>query len=758
MIKYLRKEFLYNQNKVQPFWEEKFRKNLSAFNIIFIKFIEKFIDQFPNIKQHQQQKQQTKSDNPNRDYFPTEIFGEMRFILLFEIFDRFFPYYGYFDNQTINKPIVEDCYRQIIMPKRVTSKPLVNGFKLTNKYTHSNNLYEKFNITNFQFNTNNRKYTANGKICNGTNNYSNCNGVKNVAPRKGGKRSISANSTANCKKFKNCNGIANYMNCNGTTSNGENSNMKTFCKYSNLRSRSGKNCKNNGVGGGSGSGSMAVVQLKMEEDEKDLLKPLVVDLVTKHSNIVNCCLKQKSNCLYRTYEQFKLKVHRVDFQWINNTKMSIFKYLKRKTQSEFCRMIFDSFVTTVKTMSPYPEKVRIVGVLPEVLGTMRTEPVNMRRLLASSLNEYVNSNSLAAAVNYLVGQTPPIDKYVFNEKQEDVIQFRLIKNSFSNECNEKELYWLVILNNIFCQQLPRMGREYICRLVFDPRHITLALIKDGHHVIGGINFRPFYQQHFSEIVFCAVCFNEQVKGYGTRLMNYLKDYHSAIGMKYLLTYADEYAVGYFEKQGFTDVITMAKKQYHGYIKEYEGATLMECSLKPNVVYSYFNQALCLQKSVLRQMIAAIQHRNGYDKNLFLYSNKSRLVPLSFVKKVNVENIITDEELASVDFKDYSKELQPKLKKVINYLKVQKTAALFLKSESMPDVLQTEEGIFYKMDLEIIAERISKNYYVNLPMFKSDMDRIFYNVRSLNNQNNDLIQAASTFERVYLSKMEECELV
>ena len=57
--------------------------------------------------------------------------------------------------------------------------------------------------------------------------------------------------------------------------------------------------------------------------------------------------------------------------------------------------------------------------------------------------------------------------------------------------------------------------------VFDPKHKTLALVKDGRP-IGGICFRTFPSQGFSEIVFCAVTSNEQVKGYGTHLMNHLK--------------------------------------------------------------------------------------------------------------------------------------------------------------------------------------------------------------------------------------------
>lgn len=48
------------------------------------------------------------------------------------------------------------------------------------------------------------------------------------------------------------------------------------------------------------------------------------------------------------------------------------------------------------------------------------------------------------------------------------------------------------------------------------KHKTLALIKDGR-VIGGICFRMFPTQGFTEIVFCAVTSNEQVKvGAGRR--------------------------------------------------------------------------------------------------------------------------------------------------------------------------------------------------------------------------------------------------
>jgi histone acetyltransferase len=59
-------------------------------------------------------------------------------------------------------------------------------------------------------------------------------------------------------------------------------------------------------------------------------------------------------------------------------------------------------------------------------------------------------------------------------------------------------------------------------------------------------------------------------------MNHVKDYvKEKYGIMYFLTYADNQAIGYFRKQGFTKEITLDRKLWAGYIKDYEGATLLE---------------------------------------------------------------------------------------------------------------------------------------------------------------------------------------
>lgn len=55
-------------------------------------------------------------------------------------------------------------------------------------------------------------------------------------------------------------------------------------------------------------------------------------------------------------------------------------------------------------------------------------------------------------------------------------------------------------------------------------------------------------------------------------------------MMHFLTYADNYAVGYFEKQGFSKEISLDRSVWAGYIKDYEGGTIMQCTMLPKIDY------------------------------------------------------------------------------------------------------------------------------------------------------------------------------
>lgn len=171
------------------------------------------------------------------------------------------------------------------------------------------------------------------------------------------------------------------------------------------------------------------------------------------------------------------------------------------------------------------------------------------------------------------------DKPAVVEEKQGIVEFRVVNNDNSRESN----IILTGLKCIFQKQLPKMPKDYIARLVYDKTHLSIAIMKHPLEVVGGITYRPFNARKFAEIVFCAVSSDQQVKGYGAHIMSHLKDYVKATSpIMYFLTYADNYAIGYFKKQGFTKEITLEKSIWMGYIKDYEGERL--CS------------AVCYQRS------------------------------------------------------------------------------------------------------------------------------------------------------------------
>jgi histone acetyltransferase len=121
-----------------------------------------------------------------------------------------------------------------------------------------------------------------------------------------------------------------------------------------------------------------------------------------------------------------------------------------------------------------------------------------------------------------------------------------------------------------------MSKDYITRLVYNKTHLSIAIVKHPLEVVDSITYRPFKGRKFAEIVFCAI-------GYGAHLMAPLKDYVKATSdVMHFLTYADNYAIGHFQKQGFTKEITLEKSIWMGYIKDYEGGTIMQCTILPKI--------------------------------------------------------------------------------------------------------------------------------------------------------------------------------
>ncbi|CAG0882237.1 unnamed protein product [Darwinula stevensoni] len=387
------------------------------------------------------------------------------------------------------------------------------------------------------------------------------------------------------------------------------------------------------------------------------------------------------------------------------------------------------------------------------------------------------------------------------EERQSIIEFHVVGNSLTRPVDRQTLLWLLNLQDVFAHQLPRMPKEYITRLVFDPKHKTLALVKDGRP-IGGICFRMFPAQGFTEIVFCAVMSNEQVKGYGTHLMNHLKDYHVNAGVLHFLTFADEFAIGYFRKQGFSKDIRLSREAYTGYIKDYDGATLMGCELNPKIVYTEFTTVVRKQQEIVKKL---------YEKKVGELAKMYEGVTCfkDGVSQIPVESIpgikdagwrptqVSDKERSSssgqgnshsrrsvfsfyfhpflkrefLDCQSHNlanrvsrpdverpEDIQPLLKSILNQVKSHASAWPFLKPVDKNDVPDYYDVIKYPMDLKTIGERLRRGYYCQKRLFTADMQRMFINCRKYNDPTTEYYRCADVLERFFQSRMRDLGLI
>lgn len=163
-----------------------------------------------------------------------------------------------------------------------------------------------------------------------------------------------------------------------------------------------------------------------------------------------------------------------------------------------------------------------------------------------------------------------------------------------------------------------------------------------------------------------------MKGYGTHMMNFLKDYHVKHGTLHFLTYADEFATGYFRKQGFSTSINLPKSAYHGYIKEYEGATLMGCELYPNIVYVELSMVLKKQREVLKKLIEKRKDElTVVYPGLTCFKDGIRQIPIESIPGVREAGYRTSSDDYRINAEDNtdSEHLYTHLRGILNQLKV-----------------------------------------------------------------------------------------
>mmetsp|Transcript_27327 Transcript_27327/g.63452 ORF Transcript_27327/g.63452 Transcript_27327/m.63452 type:complete len:303 (-) Transcript_27327:1640-2548(-) len=278
-----------------------------------------------------------------------------------------------------------------------------------------------------------------------------------------------------------------------------------------------------------------------------------------------------------------------------------------------------------------------------------------------------------------------------------------------------------------------MPINYVNKLVFDKKHNLVVLEKGSTSktkVIGGFCYRFFKKKEIIELVFLAVSTSEQGKGLGKELMAKLKEIAIRLRAKSIITCADNNAINFFKKQGFSKSITFPYSLWVGYIKDYEEITLMECILTVNLKY--------LPISVLDFRFYQILFKKLKKCRFLKMSTKKFPKETNHYCKIKIKKTRT-----SFNFFNFSNLICEYQKtrlfeiSVINFLNKMKISSVIKPFLEPVDTNITGAKDYFKitpnpMDLRTIEEKFrSKKFFINPKIFQ---DNILYIIQNCQNYN------------------------
>ena len=277
--------------------------------------------------------------------------------------------------------------------------------------------------------------------------------------------------------------------------------------------------------------------------------------------------------------------------------------------------------------------------------------------------------------------------------------------------------------------------------------------------IVGITYRPVKEQQLSEIVFCAVSADHQVQGYGTRIMNQIKEECKRTGIEGMLTYADNHAVGYFRKQGFKKNVIMKRERWQGYLKDYEGATLMECLVDPSIDYLSTRKVAEKQRIAVEKRIAELagssrdgsgKDGSGKDKE---EANKEKLKTGWKPPKIEIKRIVGPLAGDEVPLQQYLTEL-------VNGVAAHEDAWPFQMPVSITEAPDYYTVIKTPVDLSLIRKRLAqegKPYYLTPEQLHNDLFLMCENCKVYNNDTTQYWQSANRLEEAMRQRMAEVSI-
>eukprot|EP00326_Haptolina_ericina_P011083 CAMPEP_0181226614 /NCGR_PEP_ID=MMETSP1096-20121128/32352_1 /TAXON_ID=156174 ORGANISM="Chrysochromulina ericina, Strain CCMP281" /NCGR_SAMPLE_ID=MMETSP1096 /ASSEMBLY_ACC=CAM_ASM_000453 /LENGTH=242 /DNA_ID=CAMNT_0023319971 /DNA_START=75 /DNA_END=803 /DNA_ORIENTATION=+ len=229
-------------------------------------------------------------------------------------------------------------------------------------------------------------------------------------------------------------------------------------------------------------------------------------------------------------------------------------------------------------------------------------------------------------------------------------------------------------------------------------------------------------------------------------MNQLKEHAKREGITHLLTYAE----------GYHKQVTMKRDRWYGYIKDYDGATLMEFCIDKRVDYLSTKRVADQQRKAIMQEISTLsglQHANrGASVDIGMGGLPHAVPGLQETSWQPTElQCRMGGELQALD---------SCLESVCHELEAHDDAWPFRKPVLLADAPDYYEIIKDPVDLSLIRSRLQLQppYYVSLEMLSADVCRMCENCRRYNGDSNPYWDCAVRLEAFARSRFAEISVV
>ncbi|KAG9286068.1 hypothetical protein G9A89_022745 [Geosiphon pyriformis] len=219
-----------------------------------------------------------------------------------------------------------------------------------------------------------------------------------------------------------------------------------------------------------------------------------------------------------------------------------------------------------------------------------------------------------------------------------------------------------------------------------------------------------------------------------------------------MTYADDLAVGFFKKNGFTTEIDLDPSMWVGYIKDYTGGTLMKCSMLPRIKYVHVKKMLKQQHEAIKSKL-----KSRYENATIYPGLRCFQDGVEKVQPTEVPGILESRWTAEMEDQAKKTKHLPHyaiMENVLGALKGHRYAWPFQEPVNADIVPDYYHIINNPIDLRTVKEKMENDKYPTIAEFYTDVQRIFENCRAYNSPNTIYVKCADELEEFFWNKLYE----